>query len=171
MKSTKLFQSNFNFRDVFHLPKGENSPIVWGGLFSLNVCEATSKDARALQAASATNRRKFWRETRTLLWRDKTSFAILIGCIVAFTCRKHRSLRWLPRTLLVWKLRCSFSVSISQVRILKNIYSPQWNIGKGSINTQYSTIQVNDLMGITFVSLWLWWRIAGGNLKAGNQNR
>ena len=71
----------------------------------------------------------------------------------------------------VWKLRCSFSVSISQVRILKNIYSPQWNIGKGSINTQYSTIQVNDLMGITFVSLWLWWRIAGGNLKAGNQNR
>ena len=73
-----------------------------GGLFSLNVCEATSKDARVLQAASATNRREFWRETRTLLWllieriiflsRDKTSFVILIGCIVVFTYKKHRSL-------------------------------------------------------------------------------
>ena len=58
------------------------------GFFLLNVCDATRK-AKALQAASAFKRRKFWRETHTPLWlfigriifltREKTSFAPLIG--------------------------------------------------------------------------------------------
>ena len=58
------------------------------GFFLLNVCDATRK-AKALQAASAFKRRKFWRETHTLRWlligrfifltREKTSFAPLMA--------------------------------------------------------------------------------------------
>ena len=58
-------------------------------------------------AASCNKRREFWRETHTPLWLqvlieriifltgEKTSFAILIGGIIFFTCEKHRSLLWL----------------------------------------------------------------------------
>ena len=51
------------------------------GFFLLNACDATRK-AKALQAASAVKRRKFWRETHTLLW-------LLIGRIIFLTREKN----------------------------------------------------------------------------------
>ena len=80
--------------------------------FSLNVCEAAPQEA--LQNASAFKRREFWRETHTPLWlligqiifliREKTSFAILIGCIFFFKCKSRRSRLWLAKTHLRTKI-------------------------------------------------------------------
>ena len=62
-------------------------------LVSLNVCEAVLQGTP--QAASPFKRQEFWRETHTSLRRligriifvthEKTSFAILIGCIIFFS--------------------------------------------------------------------------------------
>ena len=92
-----------HFRNVFHFFSEKNSlsktflvECVWSG------------------AASCNKRREVWRETHTPLWllirriifltREKTSFAILIGRIIFFTCENHRSLLWLARTDLRTKI-------------------------------------------------------------------
>jgi len=92
-KYTKLFHSNF--RDVFHFSKEKSSSR---NTFLVECLRSTRK-ARALQAGCAYKRREFWRETHTPLWLligriivKLTSFAILIGRIIFFTCEKHRSL-------------------------------------------------------------------------------
>ena len=57
---------------------------------------------------------QFWHETHTPLWlligritfftREKTLFAILIGCVIFFTCENHRLLLRLARTNLRTKI-------------------------------------------------------------------
>ena len=72
----------------------------------MNVCEA------ALQAATKggnfgaklTHLCGFWLDVSFFLTREKTSFAILIGGIIFFTCENHRSLLLLARTNLRTKI-------------------------------------------------------------------
>ena len=91
------------------------------------------------------NRRKFWRETHTLLWlligriifftREKISFVILIGRIAFFTCEKHRSLLWLPRTHFRMNLRHSLynnrTLKFSFIRVGSHIFPNYRNTAWG----------------------------------------
>ena len=96
VKQTKLFHSISEMFFTFLAKKTFLIECVWSG------------------AASYNKRREFWRETHTPLWlligpiifltREKTSFAILTGRIIFFTCEKHRSLLWLARTNLRMKI-------------------------------------------------------------------
>ena len=101
VKQTKLFHS---ISEMFFTFLARQT--LWVKLFSLNVCEA------ALQAAIKGG--NFGAKLAHLLWlligciifltRGKTSFAILIGRIIFFTCENHRSLLWLARTNLRTKI-------------------------------------------------------------------
>ena len=92
-----------HFRNVFHFLARNTLRVK---LFSLNVCEA------ALQAtikgenfeAKLTRLCGFWLDVSFFSHREETSFAILIGRIVFFTCENHRSLLWLAITNLRTKI-------------------------------------------------------------------
>ena len=100
-KQTKLFHSISEMFFTFLARK-----TLWVKLFSLNVCEA------ALQAAikggnfgaKLTHLCGFWLDVSFFSHVKKTSFAILIGRIIFFTCENHRSLLWLARTNLRTKI-------------------------------------------------------------------
>ena len=101
VKQTKLFHSIFKMFFSFFSEKNSSSKTF------LVECVRSG-------AASCNKRREFWRETHTPQWlligrtifltREKTSFAILIGRIIFFTCKNYRSLLWLARTNLRTKI-------------------------------------------------------------------
>ena len=101
VKQTKLFHSISEMFFTFLARK-----TLWVKLFSLNVCEA------ALQAAikggnfgvKLTHLCGFWLDVSFFSHVKKTSFAILIGRIIFFTCENHSSLLWLARTHLRIKI-------------------------------------------------------------------
>ena len=71
-------------------------------------------------AASCNKRREFWRETHTPLW-------LLIGRIIFFTCKTHRSLRWLAWTNLRSKIYdIAFWWVFLSMYIINSILAP-WN--------------------------------------------
>ena len=90
-------------------------------------------------AESANKRREFWRETHTPLWpligriifliSEKTSFAILIGRIVYFTCESHCSLFWLARTHLRMK---SYDIAFRWV------FLSMYTIGEGKRQNEFA---------------------------------
>ena len=92
-----------HFWNVFHFFNEKKT--LWEKLFSSNVCE---------EALSKLQGGEFWRETHKRLWLlngriiflrcEKTSFAILIGRIIVFTCLNHSSLLWLARSHLRIKI-------------------------------------------------------------------
>ena len=100
VKQTKLFHSISEMFFTFLARK-----TLWVKLFSLNVCEA------ALQAAikggnfgaKLTHLCGVWLDV-SFFSCEKTSFAILIGRIIFFTCENHRSLLLLARTNLRTKI-------------------------------------------------------------------
>ena len=86
------------------------------GFFLLNACDATRK-AKALQAASAFKRRKFWGETHTLLW-------LLIRRIIFLTREKNIVCSSDGYNSFAYEnLRHSFSVSISRYEYNKFSFS------------------------------------------------
>ena len=107
-----------NFRDAPQFPNRRN---LGENLFSLNICEVTSKQRRCkpqapikggnfgaklthlcdfLSNASFLSRVK---NNRTRFWLDVSFFVYFCFCFFIFTCEKHRPLLWLARTHLHWK--------------------------------------------------------------------
>ena len=101
VKQTKLFHSISEKLFTFLARK-----TLWVKLFSLNVCEAELEAAikGGNFGAKLTHLSGFWLDVSFFSHVKKTSFAILIGCIIFFTCENHRSLPWLTKTNLRTKI-------------------------------------------------------------------
>ena len=100
-KQTKLFHSISEIFFTFLARK-----TLWVKLFSLNVCEAVLQAAikGGNFGAKLTHPCGFLLDVSFLAHVKKTSFAVLIGRIIFFSCENHRSLLWLARTYLRTKI-------------------------------------------------------------------
>ena len=101
VKQTKLFHSFFEMFFTFLARKS-----LWVKFFSLNVCEAALQTAikGGNFGAKLTHLCGFWLDVSFFSHVKKTSFAILIGRIIFFTCENYRSLLWLTTTNLRTKI-------------------------------------------------------------------
>ena len=89
-KQTKLFHSNF--RDVFNFFLREK-PFRW--MSAKRRCNLQAPIKGGNFGAKLTHLSGFWLDVSFFLTHEKTSFAILIGRIIFFTCENDRALLWL----------------------------------------------------------------------------
>ena len=122
-KQMKLFNSNF--QDVFLLflreKHFEKTVSLWMSAKCVANCERLWKAGILGQAHTP-----LWLLIGRIIFltREKTSFAILIGLIILFTCENHRSFLWLARTHLLMNVYdiAFWWVFLSMYRIHVNLH-------------------------------------------------
>ena len=139
VKYTKPFQSNF--RDFSPFSTRKTLPWVFSSecLQSNSQCEGTAS-CKCIKTggnfgAKRTHCCGFWLDVSFFFTREKISFVILIGRIAFFTCEKHCSLLWLPRTHFRMNLRHSLynnrTLKFSFIRVGSHIFPNYRNTAWG----------------------------------------